>query len=133
MISGGLATVFVSDMDRAIRFYTETLGLKLEQRFGDHWASVKTGGLTIGLHPASETSTAGRKGSITIGLNLNEPIEGVVDRLKRQGVKFTRGIVEDGFSRAAHFEDPDGNELYIIELAAEWSKYAPSDAGVEVG
>jgi predicted enzyme related to lactoylglutathione lyase len=37
MIAGGLATVFVSDMDRAVRFYTETLALKLEYRFGNHW------------------------------------------------------------------------------------------------
>ena len=35
MITGGLPTVFVSDMDRAIRFFTATLGLTLEQRFGN--------------------------------------------------------------------------------------------------
>src|SRR5215469_833122 len=55
MISGGNVTVFVTNMDRAVRFYTETLGLKLAYRFGDHWASVEAGrGLTIGLHPSSE-------------------------------------------------------------------------------
>ena len=49
MISGGNATVFVSDMDRAVRFYTEVLGLKLTNRFGNHWATVEAGkGLTIG-------------------------------------------------------------------------------------
>jgi len=127
MINGGLPTVFVSDMDRAIRFFTETLGLTLEQRFGNDWASVKTpNGLSIGLHPATEESPAGRKGSITIGFNLDEPIDRAVDRLKKQGVKFTKEIFEDGFSRAAHFADPDGNEFYIIELSAEWQKYAPS-------
>lgn len=29
MISGGNATVYVSDMDAAVRFYSEILGLKL--------------------------------------------------------------------------------------------------------
>ncbi|HEX4134941.1 MAG TPA: VOC family protein [Bryobacteraceae bacterium] len=54
MISGGNATVFVSNMDAAVRFYTEVLGLKLTNRFGDNWATVEAGkGLTIGLHPAS--------------------------------------------------------------------------------
>lgn len=127
MVSGGLATVFVSDMDRAIRFYTEALGLTLDQHFGNQWASVKApGGLVIGLHPESKESPAGRKGSITVGFNLDEPLDGAVARLKGQGVKFTKEIFEDGSSRLAHFTDPDGNEFYIIELRAEWQKYGPN-------
>lgn len=127
MVNGGIPTIFVSDMDRAIRFFTEILGLGLEQRFGNDWATIKTlNGLSIGLHPASEQSPAGRKGSITIGFNLDEPIDKAVDRLKKQGVKFTREIFEDGFSRIAHFTDPDGNEFYIIEFRAQWQKYAPN-------
>jgi catechol 2,3-dioxygenase-like lactoylglutathione lyase family enzyme len=43
MISGGNATVYVSNMDNAIRFYTEVLGLKLTNRFGNHWATVQAG------------------------------------------------------------------------------------------
>lgn len=127
MINGGLPTVFVSDLDRAIRFFTETLGLTLEQRFGNDWASVKAlNGLSIGLHPASKASPAGRNGSITIGFNLDGPIEKAVDGLKKQGVKFTKEIFQDGSSRIAYFADPDGNEFYIIELQAEWQKYAPN-------
>jgi predicted enzyme related to lactoylglutathione lyase len=129
MISGGLATVFVSNMDGAIRFYTGVLGLSLEQRYGNHWASIKApNGLVIGLHPASNESPAGRKGSVTIGFHLDEPIDQTVDRLKKQGVKFTKEIVNDGSSRVAHFEDPDGNEFYIIELSAEWQKYTPKSS-----
>lgn len=30
-----VVTIFVSNMDRAIRFYTDILGMKLEYRFGD--------------------------------------------------------------------------------------------------
>lgn len=81
--------------------------------------------LTIGLHPASEQSPAGRKGSITIGFNLDEPIDQAVERLKKQGVKFTKDIFQEGASRVAHCTDPDGNEFYIIELRAEWQQYAP--------
>lgn len=129
MISGGLATVFVSDMDKSVRFYTDVLGLALEQRFGNHWASIKApNGLTIGLHPASEESPAGRRGSVTIGFNLDEPINQAVERLKKLGVKFTKDIVDEGSSRVAHFADPDGNEFYVIELSAEWRKYAPQSS-----
>ena len=67
-ISGGMPTIFVSDMDAAVRFYIEALGLKLLERYGDHWASIDAGhGLTIGLHPASAQNPAGRVGSMTIG------------------------------------------------------------------
>ena len=41
MYSSGNVTVYVSNMDRAVKFYSETLGLKLAYRFGDHWASVE--------------------------------------------------------------------------------------------
>src|ERR1043165_7661339 len=61
MYASGNVTVYVSNMDRAVKFYSETLGLKLAYRFGDNWASVEAGrGLTIGLHPASGEMPAGR-------------------------------------------------------------------------
>ena len=40
MISGGNATIIVADMDRSIRFYTDVLGMKLTNRFGNDWATV---------------------------------------------------------------------------------------------
>ena len=51
MISGGNATVYVSNMDAAVRFYTDNLGLKLTNRVGNHWATIETGhGRPEGLH-----------------------------------------------------------------------------------
>src|SRR5271165_4234644 len=79
MFASGNVTVYVSNMDAAVRFYSETLGLKLAYRFGDHWAAVEVGkGLTIGLHPASVEMPAGRKGSMTIGLELSGSIHDAV-------------------------------------------------------
>ena len=42
MISGGNATVYVANMDAAVQFYTETLGLTLTNRFGNHWATLES-------------------------------------------------------------------------------------------
>src|SRR6476620_1544227 len=96
MFSSGNVTVYVSNMDRAVRFYTEVLGLKLAYRFGDHWAAVEVGkGLTIGLHPASEEMPAGRKGSMAIGLELSGSIREAMKKLETKGVKF-QGMVKDG-------------------------------------
>jgi len=88
-ISGGMPTIFVSDMDAAVRFYIEALGLKLLERDGDHWASIDAGhGLTIGLHPASAQNPAGRVGSMTIGFRSSEPIRETLAKLKARGVVF---------------------------------------------
>lgn len=117
MFSSGNVTVCVSNMDRAVRFYTEVLGLRLAYRFGDHWASVEVGkGLTIGLHPASERSPAGRKGSMTIGLELSGSIQDAMKSLESKGVKFLDVVNEGKAGMFAHFEDPDGNSLYLAQL-----------------
>ncbi|MFZ0589705.1 MAG: VOC family protein [Bryobacteraceae bacterium] len=78
MFSNGNATIFVSDMDQSVNFYTKILGLKLAQRFGNHWASVEAGNLTIGLHPASNENQAGKDGSTVIGLELASRIEDAI-------------------------------------------------------
>src|SRR5450631_1793945 len=118
MISGGNATVFVSNMDNSVRFYTEVLGLKLSNLFGDHWATVEAGrGLTIGLHPASPKYPApGTKGGMMLGLEIDEAIDIVVEQLKDKGVKIKGAIVRDDPGNFANFEDPDGNEIYIWEV-----------------
>jgi len=38
IIDGGLPTVFVSDLDRSVKFFTEVLELKLRERSGNLWA-----------------------------------------------------------------------------------------------
>ena len=62
MITGGNATVFVKNMDAAVNFYTDVLGLKLTARYGDHWATVNAGAFTIGLHPESKKNAAPERG-----------------------------------------------------------------------
>lgn len=117
MLSTGIATIFVSDMDRAVDFYTKALGLKLTQRYGNHWAQVDAGRLSIGLHPASAENPAGRNGSITVGFVLATNIEDAVSTLKQRGVKFKGPVAQDpNAGKFAYFEDPDGNSLYLLEL-----------------
>ncbi|MGD0298793.1 MAG: VOC family protein [Bryobacteraceae bacterium] len=120
MFASGNVTVYVSNMDRAVRFYTEVLGLKLAYRFADNWASVEAGkGLTIGLHPASAEMPAGRKGSMSIGLELNGPIEDAMKTLSAKGLRFQGEVNDSKAGKFIGFLDPDGNQLYLAELS--WS------------
>ena len=117
MFSSGNVTVYVSNMNDSVRFYTEILGLKLAYRFGDHWAAVEVGrGLTIGLHPASTEAPAGRKGSMAIGLELSGSMPDAVRTLEARGVRFLNPANEGKAGAFVSFEDPDGNLLYLAEL-----------------
>ena len=81
-------------------------------RGSDHWSA------------SSFERLGGRKeGSITIGLQLSEPIQKVVSALKEKGVKFRGSIIDDDAVWAAHFEDPDGNELYLAEVKPQYKKH----------
>jgi len=120
MIHGGTATIYVSDMDRAVQFYTGTLGLKLENRYGDEWASVDAGGgLKLGLHPArfpgEEVPARKPAGCIEIGLQVRQPIEQVAAELRKRGVEL-HDLPEDPKAaiRLVRFRDPDGNGLYLF-------------------
>lgn len=119
MIRGGIATIYVSDMQRAVDFYAGTLGLPLVLRAGDHWAEVAVGGLRIGLHPASEHSPVpGTPGAISIGLGVDEPLPQVVAALRERGVTFENdALPDDGGVTLAFFADPDGNPLYLVETS----------------
>jgi catechol-2,3-dioxygenase len=123
MIYGGNATIYVSNMDNAIRFYTEVLGLKLTNRYGDHWATVQVGKtLLIGLHPLRENSPKpGTRGSVQIGLVLSqdEPIGAFAERLRRHGVE-VGGILATEAGNYITFVDPDGNPIYVGDWDPEF-------------
>jgi predicted enzyme related to lactoylglutathione lyase len=118
MITGGNASVFVTNMDAALKFYTEVLGLTVSSRYGDNWATVEAGAFTIGLHPKSDKNEApGTKGSIIIGLTIDESIEAAAAKLKAHGLKYVGEIERGSGGNFVSFHDPDGNQLYLWELA----------------
>jgi catechol 2,3-dioxygenase-like lactoylglutathione lyase family enzyme len=124
MITGGNVTVYVSDMDRAVSFYVNQLGLKLGQRFGNHWAEIQVGKtLVIGLHPKTDKGPApGTRGAMSIGLTIDEPIDQAVQRLSANGVQFRGPVVRDQQASLAFafLSDQDGNDLYLCEVTETW-------------
>src|SRR5262245_6071174 len=122
MIQGITATIYVSDMDRAVDFYTKTLGLPLAGRWGNEYASIDLGkGAALGLHPSKGANVPkpGVRGSIQVGLTVNA-LDQTVNDLTSRGVKFRGPIIDDVQVRLAYFGDPDDNDLYLIEVK-KWS------------
>ena len=137
LLSGGHAIVYVSDMDAAIRFYTDTLGLRLTNRFENHFATAEVGrSLVLGIHPRTpRTPIPGTRGSVTLSLIVDEPIDTVLSRLAKRGVRAT-GPAEPGTpsprseGRSADIEDPDGNLITLWEAKAWTAEHQA--AAVEV-
>jgi predicted enzyme related to lactoylglutathione lyase len=118
-----ITTIFVADMDRAVKFYNEVLGCKVEMRFGNEWAQLKSddGGTTLGLHPASKENPSGIKGSIQLGIEVKDSIHKRVEEMTAKGTKFSGPVRDDQQLWFANFEDPDGNLLYLAQAKQKWA------------
>jgi catechol 2,3-dioxygenase-like lactoylglutathione lyase family enzyme len=111
MLSGGNVTLFVRDVATSVRFYVETLGMKLVEEGGPSWALIDAGeGLHIGLH-AERTPGARGPNAPSVGLAPKLPIREAIAILENRGVTFD--VKDDGPRTLAFFRDPDDNALYL--------------------
>ena len=108
-----LVQLGVSNLDRAIRFYTTVLGFELTERRDDlKFAHIQTNvpGLQIGLNEIADP-----KGTGSAVLNISVKDVAVARKaLEARGVVF-RGetVVIPGKVALAQFADPDGNTLRL--------------------
>lgn len=101
------------DMDGAVAFYADVVGLELLRRDGDDWAEFDAGPVRLGLHGAGERPEL--PGGGTVVLRVDDLDAGKL-ALEGRGVVFDPYIGEvQGRARFASFADPDGNALQIIE------------------
>jgi catechol 2,3-dioxygenase-like lactoylglutathione lyase family enzyme len=106
-------TLLVSDMNRAIKFYAETLGLQLISNYGGEFAVLESNGLRIGLHPGKK---AGEKLNRDMSLGFQvEDMSAAKKTLEARGVAFEKRVQDRG-ALIENFYDPDGTPLYLIEL-----------------
>ena len=113
MIRGGLVTLFVRDVGSAVRFYVETLGMKLVEEDGSRSVVIDAGeGFRIGLHE-TEAQPAAMEAAPSIGLTPKVPIREAIAIYENRGIAFD--VKDDGPLTRAHFRDPDGNALYLFQ------------------
>ena len=102
------AIKFVSDMDSAVAFYRDTIGLKLGFQ-SPFWSEFETGGTKLALHPASEENPAG---TVQLGLGT-EDIDNFYAAGQAEGIAFTAPPTDMHGTRIARFRDPDGAEISV--------------------
>lgn len=114
MIDGGIVRLPVKDVNASVRFYVETLGMKLVEQAHGGWAVIDAGeGFRIGLHEAGAAMDARGGSAPSIGLYPKIPLREAISILENRGVAFD--VKEDGPVVLAHFKDPDDNRLYLCQ------------------
>jgi len=105
----------VSDVDEAINFYRDILGLELPERYGSKYAEAQVNGLcSIGFHLKNNEASISETpvSSIMLGFRVKD-LTSTVANLSGKGIKFSTGIEEGAAGRFIYLRDPDGNQLYI--------------------
>jgi catechol 2,3-dioxygenase-like lactoylglutathione lyase family enzyme len=107
----------VDDMDRAVAFYRDKLGLAVKYQSAD-WVELDAGNVTIALRRYG----SGPEGRPELGVGEGatvvfevDDIEAAKAELEGQGVEFVGGVFEYGSVKLAAFEDLHGNVLQIYQ------------------
>ena len=122
-----LTSVFVDDQQKALRFYTETLGFRLKHNIplGEHaWITVVSDEAPEGTelllepdeHPAVHPfRTALVEDGIPSASFAVDDVEAEHDRLVAEGVRFVQPPTDLGTVITAVFDDSCGNLIQIAE------------------
>jgi catechol-2,3-dioxygenase len=110
MICGGAVHLDVTHVPHAVRFYVETLGMKLVDEHDDASATLDAGeGFRLTLLAAHKPPSASRP---ALTLYTKAALADCAAVLANRGVEFQH----DGAS-TLRFSDPDGNVLLLAERA----------------
>lgn len=99
---------YVADMNRAVAFFRDKLGLKLKFQ-SPEWSEFLTGETTLALHAASETHPAG---AVQIGFGVPD-LAAFHDRRAELGIEFTAAPMPVHGTSIARFLDSEGAECSI--------------------
>ena len=114
-----LSWIVVTDIAQAIKFYTETVGLKLlvkDENFG--WAELQghQGGCRLGIaqYNAEEGLKPGQNAYVTFSV---ESLEKALQSMVAKGAK-TIGAVQEvpGHVKMQMVVDSDGNHFQMVEM-----------------
>ena len=103
------AILFVADMDRAVKFYRDTVGLPLKFQ-SPGWSEFVTGETTLALHAASDQNPPG---CVRLGFNVAD-LHAFYKEMTAKGVKFPMPPTKQDFgAELAQFEDSEGTHVSV--------------------
>ena len=129
----------VSDLDRAVAFYSDILGFPVTLRYGGRAAFLGAGGYHhhIGLNTweslGAKPPPAGHTGLYHTAFLYpdRKALGAVLNRVAAAGIPFD-GAADHGVSEAVYLRDPDQNgvELYVDKPTETWPR--DPDGGLQM-
>jgi catechol 2,3-dioxygenase-like lactoylglutathione lyase family enzyme len=122
----GLNTLLcqVDDMDRAVAFYRDVLGLQ-PNLVTPYWSDFDLGGIRLGLHPPFREGAGeggSRGGGWVVGVEVPD-LKGLRASLAAAGYPTSHHYHEIPGGVVLDFSDPDGNPLQAVQLGARMSDF----------
>lgn len=114
----------VKDVNRSVNFYTQQLGLKLDQKNLPAFAQVSVGNLKLilsgpgasGSRPLPDGSQQEPGGWNRIVLQVDD-LPARIETLKKAGLRFRNEMEVGPGGKQIQLEDPDGNPIELFEPA----------------
>jgi predicted enzyme related to lactoylglutathione lyase len=107
------------DLDAAVAFYGETLGLPRAVYIPErNYSEFETGNLTLSVYNAEAMGLPHHPSPNPVALHVDDVAE-VRRALEERGVEFQGDVLDTGVCHMAFFADPDGNALMLHH------RYAP--------
>lgn len=104
-----------SDIEKAIEFYRDTLGMELNGYFEEvKWAEFNAGNATFAINDPSafDPNAKAQAGGAAIAFAV-EDVEEFVKQLEAKGVTVTIPTNETPVCHFACISDPDGNTIWL--------------------
>jgi predicted enzyme related to lactoylglutathione lyase len=113
------AYIPTTDIERAVDFYGNVLGLEESARYGRMpGVEFETGSLTLAVIQSEAFGQPFERNANGIALRV-EDVPKAREELEAKGVEFVADTIDSGVCHMAFFKDPDGNELLLHH------RYAP--------
>jgi predicted enzyme related to lactoylglutathione lyase len=107
------------DIDKAVEFYGEVLGLRRSVYIPDRqYAEFETGNVTLSIVVGEAMGIGHSVNALALALHVDDVAE-ARSALEQRGVEFHGDILDTGVCHMAFFADPDGNALMLHH------RYAP--------
>jgi catechol 2,3-dioxygenase-like lactoylglutathione lyase family enzyme len=112
----------VNDVDKSVDFYHERLGFSVDKHNPGKFAALTLEDLHlfINVPGAGSAGTAGgnpKPGGWSRFMIVTKDLDGMIEKLRRNGATFRGDIAEAGAGRQILLEDPSGNVIELFEYA----------------
>ena len=109
------------DLQKAVAFYGETLGLPRSVYIPDrNFSEFETGNLTLSIYDAEKMGLGHHPNQNAVALHVDD-VAAARKTLEERGVTFHGDTFDTGVCHMALFSDPDGNALMLHH------RYAPRE------